>query len=387
MIDTAVCHARCVSHPVRAVNRLLLSCAALCSALALGCGSDDPVVTFDAGSRDVTERVIPDAGGEDVVVAPDAGAVPDTTTTDVATLEDGGADTTVPDTSTPDSGGSDATNRPDLGPIEDPCDLDNDGYRALTCAGGTDCNDESARENPGARELCDFIDNNCNDLVNEGIDCEFYAHTDNEVYLVDPFKRTATLVVETPATIYDFDTANDGTLYALAGSDLFRFDDTRDRWVTVGAMGESIRPNGLAIDSRNVGYATADNDLYRINLETGAATYVGSMGREGSHTFESSGDCVIDKNDVLYMSSRNADRSLDYLARIDASTGDGALIGPTGFSRIYGITAAWGYLFGLTVAGELLQIDTNTGAAELLHTFTVGGSTLRWYGSASSPGR
>lgn len=309
---------------------------------------------------------------------------------------DAESDIGAPDTNETDADAADGTGTspdadddtaPDV-PDDDPCDQDGDGFRAEgPVCGGTDCDDTDGRNNPDAREGCDFVDNNCNGVINDGIDCEFYAHTADEVYLIDPFRRTATRVVETPATIFDFDTAPDGTLYALAGENLFRFNESRDRWDTVGEMGPDIRPNGLAIDSRNVGFATGGNDLHRINLDTGAATYVGSMGREGDHEFDSSGDCVIDKNDVLYMSSRNAERTEDSLVLVDAETGDASMIGPTGYRGIFGLTAAWGYLFGMTSSGELLLIDRGTGAAELLHTFEVGGEELRWYGSASSPGR
>lgn len=370
------------------MNRL--SAAPLLACLLLvACGDDSTTVAPDV-RRDITERDVPDfdaasdaAGGSDAGTTDGSDDVTDDAGTDAqadAGNDDAGGEDVAPDTA-PDTA-------PD-GPIDDPCDQDNDGFRAEgPVCGGNDCNDTDGRDNPDAREGCDFADNNCNGVLNDGIDCEFYAHTADGVYLIDPFNETATLVVETPGTTYDFDTAPDGTLYALADDALYRFDDSRDRWVSEGELrAGSFRPNGLAINSRSVGFATGGNDLYRINLESGAATYVGSMGREGSHEFDSSGDCVIDKNDVLYMSSRNADRSEDYLVRVDAETGDAEMIGSTGYRAIFGLTAAWGYLFGMTSSGELLLLDPGTGAGELLHTFEVGGDELRWYGSASSPGR
>ncbi len=60
-------------------------------------------------------------------------------------------------------------------------DYDNDGYyskKAEFCqppggnwkeeGKGADCNDDNAKISPGARELCDGIDNNCNNLIDEG---------------------------------------------------------------------------------------------------------------------------------------------------------------------------------------------------------------------------
>ena len=50
------------------------------------------------------------------------------------------------------------------------CVLDNDGdgFAALE-NGGTDCDDDVAEINPTAVELCDTIDNNCNEQIDEGV--------------------------------------------------------------------------------------------------------------------------------------------------------------------------------------------------------------------------
>ena len=45
-------------------------------------------------------------------------------------------------------------------------DDDNDGYFLNSC-GGNDCNDNNANANPGASEICDSIDNNCNGIIDE----------------------------------------------------------------------------------------------------------------------------------------------------------------------------------------------------------------------------
>lgn len=46
-------------------------------------------------------------------------------------------------------------------------DLDGDGYIAEGC-GGNDCNDDVFAINPGATEICDEIDNNCDGTIDEG---------------------------------------------------------------------------------------------------------------------------------------------------------------------------------------------------------------------------
>ena len=78
-------------------------------------------------------------------------------------------------------------------------DADNDGYSdgttqqactqptsyklasALTATTG-DCNEAVAAINPGATEVCDGIDNNCNGTIDEGVKITFYKDADNDSY-------------------------------------------------------------------------------------------------------------------------------------------------------------------------------------------------------------
>ena len=71
-------------------------------------------------------------------------------------------------------------------------DADGDGFgdplvEVLACfapvgfvADNTDCNDADATENPGAAEVCDNIDNNCNTLIDEGVQTIFYQDLDGD---------------------------------------------------------------------------------------------------------------------------------------------------------------------------------------------------------------
>lgn len=56
-------------------------------------------------------------------------------------------------------------------------DADGDGY-----ASNVDCNDADAAINPGADEICDGIDNNCNGDIDEAGGATWYADTDGDTY-------------------------------------------------------------------------------------------------------------------------------------------------------------------------------------------------------------
>jgi hypothetical protein len=56
-------------------------------------------------------------------------------------------------------------------------DLDGDGYGV-----DTDCDDGNAAINPGASEVCDGVDNNCDGNVDEGVTITFYQDSDGDGY-------------------------------------------------------------------------------------------------------------------------------------------------------------------------------------------------------------
>jgi len=59
----------------------------------------------------------------------------------------------------------------------DDLDADGDGYSAAE-----DCDDDDAAVNPGAIEVCDGVDNDCDDAVDEGVLDTWYADADSDGY-------------------------------------------------------------------------------------------------------------------------------------------------------------------------------------------------------------
>ncbi|MBL8685725.1 MAG: putative metal-binding motif-containing protein [Myxococcales bacterium] len=59
--------------------------------------------------------------------------------------------------------------------VNTPIDADGDGFPAMTVGGmtctGRDCNDGDRTANPGAMEVCNTRDDNCNGMIDEGLTC------------------------------------------------------------------------------------------------------------------------------------------------------------------------------------------------------------------------
>ena len=295
----------------------------------------------------------------------------------------------MPDVSLPDLGQADTSDEVDaMQDMSDPdmpdptCDRDNDRVLSPAC-GGNDCDDLDPFRSPLLPEFCDDVDNDCSGVNNNGIDCSFFAHSNNAFYKVDPFAKTATEVtMQTPNggdTLQDIDTHPDGTLYGVSFSGLFRYDPSNDRWVKVGDFGIDVGdPNGMAIDLGGTVLVTSQTNVYTVDTATGRATFLGDMMGD----FYSSGDCVVNKYDTLFMTSKTTG-SPDSLVLINRETGIAEEIGSVGFERVFALTAAWGELWGLTAQGELITIDERTGAGTLIETF----DGVRFFGAASTPNR
>jgi hypothetical protein len=123
-------------------------------------------------------------------------------------------------------------------------DADGDGWWA-----GSDCDDANANAFPGAAELCDGVDNNCDGNTDEGINVTYYTDADGDGFGVDGTEITGTCT-QPPGT-------------ATQGGDCDDADDT----VYPGApeLCDGIDNNCDALIDNEAGvlyYTDADGDTY-----------------------------------------------------------------------------------------------------------------------------
>ncbi len=195
----------------------------------------------------------------------------------------------------------------------------------------------------------------------------------SNLYTVDPATGSAGLVGPTGmASITDI-AFHGPTLYGVTFSQLVRLNPDTGAAVGIGPP-FSFSTNGLAVSEEGTIYAgTNGGQLITINPVTGAATLVGLFG--GGMT--SDGDLVLDDNGVLYGALNQGANVV--LAKINRNTGAATVIGPTGFSTVYGLAIHCCRFFGGTSAGELLSLNAATGQGTVIgkNTIVMGGMSAR----------
>jgi hypothetical protein len=230
-------------------------------------------------------------------------------------------------------------------------------------------------------ERCSFEDEDGDGENNEGLECTFFAATEDAIWRVDPFAGVVTWDrdADLPGVleIFDLGMAPDGHLYATAGRKIFRIDATE----MVEVLGESesglqqipFNPNGLAFDDTGKMYITNHDPLVGSRVVSAPSplqppTLLRTLG-----DYHSSGDCVIDKGALLFTADTQGS-STDVLVRVPWQGTALEVVGDLGWDGVYGLSSAYGYLFGVTHAGAVLRIDSETGSTELLfetgHSFT-----------------
>jgi hypothetical protein len=266
------------------------------------------------------------------------------------------------------------------------CDEDRDGYEGQQC-NGDDCDDNNPLIHPQARERCSFIDENCNASNNEFLDCSFIAAGPYDLYRVDPFKPEIEWLSNVqPAGesggMLDIDIDTEGQLVAVKKNGLYALDDNGDL-VATGAFEDdngvtvtlSTFTNGMAINSAGAIFLTNSEEdrsvtpyesaaaAHTVQAQTGVISVLGSLA-----PYVSSGDCVALKNDSILMTARlpGDQEGSDLLVFVDSDTAQTTLIGDTGYRRIFGLSASFGHLFGVTEDAKVLKINAESAESELL---------------------
>lgn len=134
-------------------------------------------------------------------------------------------------------------------------------------ANGTDCNDKDAKVNPNASETCNSKDDNCNDLVDEGVLTTWYLDADS-----DGFGRASGSISACTAPSGDYTSSGgdcndlDNTIYPGAAESCNAKDDDCDTLTDEGVT------KTYYADVDKDGYGNLANTTQACSVPTGYAT-------------------------------------------------------------------------------------------------------------------
>ncbi len=221
-----------------------------------------------------------------------------------------------------------------------------------------------------------------------------YAHSGTELFRIDtrmlrafpvPVERVGQLRETTPGggsivrTITDLAVTPDDHVYVIASDALYEAnpaDASLRKLVSVPgnyALALTFDAGGTLLLSDKMGA------LKRIDPQTGTITHIGQWGAG----FTVAGDIVGVMDGTLYGIAEKggvATTANNTLVRIDRTTGAATEVGPIGFADIWGVAFWCGRVYGFNRVGQILEIDTMTGAGK-----EVGTTSQSWFGAGVTP--
>ncbi len=206
----------------------------------------------------------------------------------------------------------------------------------------------------------------------EGCYALAYAHTPSSLYEVRLPSGKVTEIGPTGVQLTDVALVSNTQLYGLDFNALYLLDTTTAEAFFVASVDTSSM---VAFDVAPDGglYVGGGQGLYLLDPGTGVANPVATY----PFGTQASGDIAFLQGRVLG-TTRTQFGGSDSLSEFNLASGDAVVIGPTGFACVWGLAAFGETLYGLTCNGEVIRIDTNTGAGTLLST----GGPAFWGASA-----
>ncbi|HEX7604985.1 MAG TPA: hypothetical protein VF316_25385 [Polyangiaceae bacterium] len=352
---------------------LLLAAAALAA-----CGSrtdldvPPPTSTVDASTLDVTVADAPADAPPDVVVVTDAGCSTDAECNDGIACSLDRCDpvlhlcTRAPQDVLCDDGiycnGAER------------CDVN-----AGCVAGSRDCKDAVACTVDGCEEsqkscthepddaLCP-ISHTCDVLL--GCQARALAHDSTTLYDIRIPSGQVKVIGATGPQLTDIALHPSNVLYGIGFGSLYVVNQstglaTLSKSIAAGSLnGADAAPNGTL-------YVAGGNSLFTLDPSTGATVFVMAFPTGGS----SSGDLAFVGSRLLATASGGG---TDDLVEFDLALHTAKVLGPVGFTCIWGLAAYGPTLYGLTCEGRILSVDTTSGKGTQLNKV----STAFWGASA-----
>lgn len=221
-------------------------------------------------------------------------------------------------------------------------------------------------------------------------DVLIYAHSRDTLYTFSPFTNTVveigpflTAAGDAAPNMLDLAVDSVGEVYTSSTDTLFTVDPATARVTPVGTFGlggeqlfalSFLTPTESPDGTEMLIGATNEGAYYRVNRVTAATSLLGRY----PDGWASSGDIVSVEGLGTFATLKRADFGSDVLARIIFSSDGSSLVtvvgatrgGGVDYTQIFGL-GYWGReVYGFTNAGELIRINRDTGASEVVMSMT-----------------
>lgn len=164
------------------------------------------------------------------------------------------------------------------------------------------------------------------------------------------------------------DIAYDGThIYAITFDYLYLVDPSDASSTFIASHGQSGMNSLVYNYSNGLLYGASTNGEFGNLTTDGTYNLIGYFG--GGIT--SSGDLAFAQDGTLF-ATVNYQPGVDHLATIDLLTGAATIIGSLGRDNVYGLFYENGQLYGLTESGVLLSINPGTAATTAIRDYGRG---------------
>ena len=203
-----------------------------------------------------------------------------------------------------------------------------------------------------------------------GCQARALAHDSTTLYDIRIPSGQVKAIGSTGSQLTDIALHPSNVLYGLGFGSLYVVNQstglaTLSKFIGAGSLnGADAAPNGTL-------YVAGGNSLFTLDPSTGVSLFVMSFPNGGS----SSGDLAFVGNRLLATASGGG---TDNLVEFDLASHTAKVLGPVGFTCIWGLAAYGPTLYGLTCEGRILFIDTTSGKGTQLNKV----STAFWGASA-----
>ena len=174
---------------------------------------------------------------------------------------------------------------------------------------------------------------------------------------------TTQLIGSSGGSLTDIALAPNGRLYGVDFGAASEIDATTGRATTLSTF---TATNINAMDAAPDGtiYLAGGQNLYTLDFASGALVLVMNFS-QGS----SSGDLAFVNGRLLLTITGYGLH--DYLLELDPVAHTSQIVGDTGYDCIYGLAAYGPKLYGMTCAGQVLSLDTDTGKGTALQQTNI----------------